>query len=71
MSTRTDGKFYGAGLVVAAAVLWGTVGPAQVLVSSPMAPAALGGWRLLVGGLALTALTVRPARLRASQRARW
>lgn len=46
-------------------MLWGTVGPAQVLASSPVAPAALGGWRLLVGGLVLGALTVRPKQVRA------
>lgn len=50
----------GAGLVLGAAVLWGTVGPAQVLADSPMTPAALGGWRLLVGGLILGISTIRP-----------
>ena len=55
---------FGAGLVLAAAVLWGTVGPAQVLASSPVAPTALGGWRLLAGGLVLALLTVRPRTLR-------
>ncbi|WP_405665668.1 DMT family transporter [Streptomyces sp. NBC_01166] len=59
MDTRTNGPFLGAGLVLGAAVLWGTVGPAQVLASSTMAPAALGGWRLLVGGLVLAMFTVR------------
>jgi DME family drug/metabolite transporter len=65
MDARKNGPAFGAGLVLAAAVLWGTVGPAQVLAASPMAPAALGGWRLLVGGLVLGALTAcRPKKLR-------
>ncbi|MFF7331773.1 DMT family transporter [Streptomyces sp. NPDC090306] len=64
METRTNGSLSGAGLVLGAAVLWGTVGPAQVLASSPMAPAALGGWRLLVGGLVLGVFTVRRTTLR-------
>jgi DME family drug/metabolite transporter len=54
----------GAVLVLAASVLWGTVGPAQVLAASPMTPAALGGWRLLTGGVVLGALTVRPEAIR-------
>jgi DME family drug/metabolite transporter len=65
METRTGNPAFGAGLVLAAAVLWGTVGPAQVLASSPMAPTALGGWRLLAGGLVLAVLTVRPRTVRA------
>ncbi|MFE7427547.1 DMT family transporter [Streptomyces sp. NPDC057545] len=65
MDTRKNGPAFGAGLVLAAAVLWGTVGPAQVLAASPMTPAALGGWRLAVGGLVLGALTAcRPKTLR-------
>jgi DME family drug/metabolite transporter len=40
-------------LVLTAATLWGTVGPAQVLADSDLSPAALGGWRLLLGALAL------------------
>ncbi|OON82882.1 DMT family transporter [Streptomyces tsukubensis] len=65
METRTNGSLLGAGLVLGAAVLWGTVGPAQVLASSPMAPTALGGWRLLLGGLILGLFTVRGNALRA------
>ncbi|MEU4896396.1 EamA family transporter [Streptomyces sp. NPDC044780] len=65
MSTRTNAPAFGASLVLAAAVLWGTVGPAQVLASSSMTPAALGGWRLLTGGLVLGAFTVRPKMVRA------
>ncbi|WP_320781399.1 DMT family transporter [Streptomyces sp. CRN 30] len=64
MNTRNNGPVLGPGLVLAAAVLWGTVGPAQVLAASAMAPAALGGWRLLAGGLVLAAFTVRPRTLR-------
>ncbi|MFJ1645487.1 DMT family transporter [Streptomyces sp. NPDC088258] len=65
MDTRQNAPLLGAGLVLGAAVLWGTVGPAQVLASSPMTPAALGGWRLLVGGLVLGMFTVRRNTLRA------
>ncbi|MEV1025134.1 EamA family transporter [Streptomyces sp. NPDC050264] len=65
MDTRTKGPLLGAGLVLGAAVLWGTVGPAQVLASSPMMPTALGGWRLVVGGLILGMFTVRRSTVRA------
>ncbi|MEV8313343.1 EamA family transporter [Streptomyces sp. NPDC059900] len=65
METRTNPPSLGAGLVLGAAVLWGTVGPAQVLASSPMTPTALGGWRLVVGGLVLAAFTVRRTTVRA------
>jgi len=64
MSVQKDRGAVGPVLVLAAAVLWGTVGPAQALAAVPMAPAALGGWRLLAGGLVLGAFTIRPARLR-------
>lgn len=65
MDERDEGPGLGAGLFLAAAVLWGTVGPAQVLAASPMGPAALGGWRLLGGGVVLGAFTVtRRGRLR-------
>ncbi|GGJ28264.1 transporter [Streptomyces brasiliensis] len=43
-------------------MLWGTVGPAQALADIPMGPAALGGWRLLVGGAVLGVLTGRHLR---------
>jgi DME family drug/metabolite transporter len=52
----------GAGLILGAALLWGTVGPAQALADVPMGPAALGGWRLLVGGAVLAALNGRHLR---------
>ena len=47
----------GAPLVTAAAALWGTIGPAQVLAASAVGPAALAGWRQLVGCLALGVAT--------------
>lgn len=45
-------------LVLAATSLWGTVGPAQVLAASPAGPPALGGARILTGGLVLAAVTL-------------
>lgn len=39
--------------ILAAAVIWGTVGPAQVLAGSAADPGALGALRLLVGGAVL------------------
>lgn len=65
MSAQKNGSSIGPALVLTAAVLWGTVGPAQVLAGSSMTPAALGGWRLLTGGLILGAFTVRPRTMRA------
>jgi DME family drug/metabolite transporter len=54
---------YGAFQVLAAAALWGTTGPVQVLARLPVAPAAVGGTRILTGGLVLLAWTaVRWAR---------
>jgi DME family drug/metabolite transporter len=65
MNARRESGAFGAALVLAAAVLWGTVGPAQVLAASALAPAAVGGWRLLVGGSALAFLAARrPALVR-------
>ncbi|MFJ2055402.1 DMT family transporter [Streptomyces sp. NPDC087908] len=51
-------------LVLVAAVLWGTVGPAQVWAGSGAHPVSLGAARMLVGGLLLAAVMVRPAGLR-------
>ncbi|MEU7697955.1 DMT family transporter [Streptomyces sp. NPDC039028] len=51
-------------LVLVAAVLWGTVGPAQVWAGSGAHPVSLGAARMLVGGLVLALVTVRPAGLR-------
>src|SRR3954468_1467854 len=42
--------------VLGAAVLWGTVGPAQVLAASNADPLALGAARLVVGGVVLLGL---------------
>lgn len=50
--------------LLAAAVLWGTVGPAQLLADTDVAPVALGACRMLLGGLALGVFTVRRAGLR-------
>ncbi|MFF7650354.1 DMT family transporter [Streptomyces sp. NPDC007983] len=52
----------GAGLILGAALLWGTVGPAQALADTSLGPAALGAWRLLVGGAVLGALARRHLR---------
>ena len=49
---------YGACQVLAAATLWGTTGPVQVLARLPVPPAAVGGMRILTGGLVLLAWTV-------------
>lgn len=46
-------------MVLVAAILWGTVGPAQVLAGSDASPTALGGARLLTGGLLLFLLALR------------
>ena len=51
-------RHYGALLVLGAAVLWGTTGPVQVLARLPVAPAAVGGMRILTGGLVLLAWTL-------------
>jgi DME family drug/metabolite transporter len=60
-------------LVLSAGVLWGTVGPAQVLAGSAVEPAALGGARILLGGLVLAAavLATDPASVRALTARRW
>ncbi|MEU7764686.1 EamA family transporter [Nocardia sp. NPDC049190] len=66
MIIQKNGTTAGAGLVLGAALLWGTVGPAQVLADSPLGTAALGGWRMLVGGVVLWTVTARDlTRLRA------
>jgi DME family drug/metabolite transporter len=73
MDAQKNGTTVAAGLVLGAAVLWGTVGPAQVLDDTSLGPAALGGWRLLVGGMVLGVFTARnPVRLRAlTARSAW
>ncbi|MCJ0874268.1 DMT family transporter [Streptomyces sp. AP-93] len=52
------------GNVLVAAVLWGTVGPAQIWADTGTHPVSLGAARMLLGGLVLSLLTVRPAGLR-------
>jgi DME family drug/metabolite transporter len=54
--------------VLAAAALWGTTGPAEVLARLPVTPAALGAMRILTGGMVLLAwiLARRAGRRRAS-----
>ncbi|WP_233160230.1 DMT family transporter [Pseudonocardia sp. MH-G8] len=49
---------FGVPLVLLAGVLWGTVGPAQLLAGAAAGPAALGGARILVGGLVLAAVVL-------------
>jgi DME family drug/metabolite transporter len=63
----------GALLVLAAGVLWGTVGPAQVLAEAPATPAALGTARILSGGLilALIVLVTTPRAFGGLRRASW
>lgn len=55
----------GPGLVLAAAALWGTVGPAQVWARTGDEPVALGAARILIGGVALA---LAAGRMRASIR---
>jgi drug/metabolite transporter, DME family len=68
--SRRSGSFQ----VLAAATLWGTTGPAEVLARLQVAPTALGGMRILTGGLVLLAWTLvrraprRPALLAAARR---
>jgi drug/metabolite transporter, DME family len=54
----------GAGLVLAAAVLWGTTGTARALAPAGTSPLSVGAVRIAVGGLALVAV----ARLRGELR---
>src|SRR5687768_7798195 len=57
MSARVERPSWsGVALVLTAAGLWGTVGPAQVMAGSAASPLALGAVRLLLGGLVLSAL---------------
>jgi DME family drug/metabolite transporter len=61
-------ELVGALAILGAAALWGTVGPAQVLLSSSADPGALGVARLLVGGFALAVFCARPSAWRAAFR---
>ncbi|MET9953702.1 EamA family transporter [Streptomyces sp. NPDC006339] len=54
--------------MLAAAVLWGTVGPAQLWADTGVHPVSLGACRMLLGGLVLSLLTVRPEGLRMLRR---
>jgi DME family drug/metabolite transporter len=71
MEQRND--FSGVLLVLAAGVLWGTVGPAQVLAASPASPVAVGDARILSGGLllALYVLVTAPRAFRGLTGATW
>ena len=67
---------YGPFQVLAAATLWGTTGPVEVLARLPVAPAAVGGTRILTGGLVLLAWalarrTPRPLAFPAVVRRHW
>ncbi|GAA2452365.1 EamA family transporter [Actinomadura vinacea] len=66
-------NFSGVLLVLAAGVLWGTVGPAQVLADSPASPITLGDARILSGGLLLAAfvLATSPRSFAALSRPAW
>jgi len=44
--------------VLAAGLLWGTVGPAEILAHSQASPVAVGGARILSGGLVLAVITL-------------
>ena len=46
----------GAASVLAAAALWGTIGPVQVAAPETQSPQVLAAWRLLIGGSALVLL---------------
>jgi drug/metabolite transporter, DME family len=59
--------------VLAAGLLWGTVGPAELLAKSPAGPVTVGGARILSGGivLAVVALVASPGAVRALPRTAW
>jgi DME family drug/metabolite transporter len=54
VAVLTEQRTSGAWAVLAAAVIWGTVGPAQLLSGTSADPGALGALRLLVGGVVLS-----------------
>lgn len=60
-------------LVLMAGILWGTVGPAQVLADFPAGPVALGCTRIASGGLVLViaVLVTAPRAYRTLNRASW
>lgn len=53
VAVSTERMTSGAWAVLVAAVIWGTVGPAQLLSGTSADPGALGALRLLVGGIVL------------------
>ncbi|MFH5878640.1 DMT family transporter [Arthrobacter sp. NA-172] len=61
VNPRARSRAVGPAGILVAALLWGTVGPAQVLASSAADPGAVGVARLLVGGLVLAAFRPRLA----------
>jgi len=60
-------------MVLGAGLLWGTVGPAEILAHSAASPVAVGGARILSGGLVLAAIMLvrDPGAFRALPRAAW
>jgi DME family drug/metabolite transporter len=62
---------YGSFQILAAATLWGTTGPVQVLARLPVAPAAVGAMRILTGGLVLLAWTLARRAPGAGARPAW
>ena len=59
--------------VLAAGVLWGTVGPAEILAHPQASPVAVGGARILSGGLVLAVITLigNPGAFRTLPRTAW
>ncbi|MFJ5291870.1 DMT family transporter [Streptomyces sp. NPDC088348] len=59
--------------VLAAAFLWGTVGPAEILSGTSASPVAIGACRMLLGGFVLGLFTARRAGIRTlwQRGARW
>ena len=60
-------------MVLAAGLLWGTVGPAEILARPAAGPVAVGGARILSGGLVLAVIMLvrDPGAFRALPRAAW
>jgi DME family drug/metabolite transporter len=60
-------------VVLAAGLLWGTVGPAEILAHPQAGPVAVGGARILSGGLVLAAITLigNPRAFRTLSREAW
>jgi drug/metabolite transporter, DME family len=60
-------------VVLAAGLLWGTVGPAEILAHPQASPVAVGGARILSGGLVLAVITLigNPGAFRTLPRDAW